>query len=70
MDGVHSILILDDFATVQAAVESSDDNAKILKRRGMDDPKKIVKTSLTVSYLGGDPNKVVYRPMPKNYDSE
>lgn len=55
MDGVHIMLILDDFANIQAAVESSDVYAKILKRRGMDDPKKIVKTSLTVGYLGGDP---------------
>lgn len=55
MDGVHGMLILNDFASVQAAVESSDDYAKMLKRRGMDNPKKVVKTPLTVGYLGGDP---------------
>ena len=53
MDGVHGMLILDDFATVQAAVESSDDYAKMLKRRGMDNPKKVVTTPLTVGC--GDP---------------
>ncbi|MGE7687101.1 hypothetical protein [Peribacillus simplex] len=55
MDGGHGMLILNDFATVQAAVESSDDYAKMLKRWGMDDPKKIVTTPLTVGYLGGNP---------------
>lgn len=54
MDGVHGMLILDDFATVQGAIESSEDYAKALKKRGIDDPKKVVATPLTVGYFDGE----------------
>lgn len=54
MDGVHGMLILDDFATVQGAIEASEDYAKALKKRGIDDPKKVVATPLTVGYFDGE----------------
>lgn len=54
MDGVHGMVILDDFATVQAAIESSDEFAKALKKRNIDDPKKVVSTPLTVGYFDGE----------------
>ncbi|MFJ7512450.1 stalk domain-containing protein [Peribacillus simplex] len=54
MDGVHGMFILDDFATVQGAIEASEDYAKALKKRGIDDPKKVVATPLTVGYFDGE----------------
>ncbi|PEJ33317.1 primary-amine oxidase [Peribacillus butanolivorans] len=54
MDGVHGMFILDDFATVQGAIEASEEYAKALKKRGIDDPKKVVATPLTVGYFDGE----------------
>ncbi|MFU2016616.1 stalk domain-containing protein [Peribacillus butanolivorans] len=54
MDGVQGMFILDDFATVQGAIEASEEYAKALKKRGIDDPKKVVATPLTVGYFDGE----------------
>ncbi|QNU07059.1 primary-amine oxidase [Peribacillus butanolivorans] len=54
MDGVHGMFILDDFSTVQGAIEASEEYAKALKKRGIDDPKKVVATPLTVGYFDGE----------------
>lgn len=54
MDGVQGMVIMDDFATVQGAIEASEDYAKALKKRGIDDPKKVVATPLTVGYFDGE----------------
>lgn len=51
--GAHGMVLLDDFATVQAAIESSTEYAKALAKRGITDIKKVVTTPLTVGYFDG-----------------
>lgn len=54
MDDVHGMIILDDFETAQAAIESSPEYAKALEKRGIKDVKKVVATPLTVGYFNGE----------------
>ncbi|WP_221175961.1 primary-amine oxidase [Brevibacillus fluminis] len=51
IEGVHGMVILDDFQTVQTAIEQSADYAEALKKRGIHDVKKVVATPLTVGYF-------------------
>ncbi|MEK8027949.1 primary-amine oxidase [Pseudaquabacterium rugosum] len=53
VDGAHGMVLVDDFATVQAAIEASADYAKALAQRGINDVKKVVATPLTVGYFDG-----------------
>ena len=53
VDGAHGMVLIDDFATVQAAIEASPDYAQALKLRGINDVKKVVATPLTVGYFDG-----------------
>jgi primary-amine oxidase len=53
VDGAHGMVLIDDFANVQAAIEASPAYAEALKLRGIDDVKKVVATPLTVGYFGG-----------------
>jgi primary-amine oxidase len=53
VDGAHGMVLLDDFATVQSAIEASSDYAKALATRGIADVKKVVATPLTVGYFDG-----------------
>ncbi|MCM3653736.1 stalk domain-containing protein [Metabacillus litoralis] len=54
IDGVHGMVIIDDFATVQTAIESSEEYIKALKKRDIEDVKKVVTTPLTVGYFDGE----------------
>lgn len=51
IEGAHGMVILDDFQTVQTAIEESKEYADALKKRGIDDVKKVVATPLTVGYF-------------------
>lgn len=51
IEGVHGMVILDDFETVQTAIEESSEYAAALKKRGIDDVTKVVATPLTVGYF-------------------
>ena len=53
VEGAHGMVLIDDFATVQAAIEASPDYAQALKLRGINDVKKVVATPLTVGYFDG-----------------
>ncbi|WPG37076.1 primary-amine oxidase [Variovorax sp. EBFNA2] len=53
IEGAHGMVLLDDFATVQTAIEASPDYARALATRGIDDVKKVVATPLTVGYFDG-----------------
>ncbi|WP_232695887.1 hypothetical protein [Brevibacillus daliensis] len=53
IEGVHGMVILDDFATVQKAIEESSAFKDALKKRDIDDVKKVVATPLTVGYFNG-----------------
>ncbi|MES2941369.1 MAG: stalk domain-containing protein, partial [Pseudomonadota bacterium] len=53
VEGAHGMVLVDDFATVQAAIESSPEYAQSLARRGITDVKKVVATPLTVGYFDG-----------------
>jgi primary-amine oxidase len=53
VEGAHGMVLLDDFATVQTAIESSPDYARALALRGITDVKKVVATPLTVGYFDG-----------------
>ena len=50
-EGAHGMVLLDDFATVQAAIESSPAYIEALAKRGITDIKKVVTTPLTVGYF-------------------
>lgn len=54
--GKHGMVLLDNFETVQKAIESSPEYAEALKKRGIDNPKKVMTTPLTVGYFGDDDN--------------
>ncbi len=49
----HGMVLLDDFATVQSVIEGSTEYAQALAKRGINDPKKVVTTPLTVGYFDG-----------------
>ncbi|MEO5793512.1 MAG: primary-amine oxidase [Rhodoferax sp.] len=53
VEGTHGMVLLDDFATVQAVVEASPEYAQALAKRGVMDVKKVVATPLTVGYFDG-----------------
>mgnify|MGYP003598714174 CR=1 FL=1 len=50
-EGAHGMVLLDDFAAVQAAIESSPAYVEALAKRGITDIKKVVTTPLTVGYF-------------------
>ena len=52
--GKHGMVLLDNFATVQQAMEASPEYAEALKKRGITDVKKVVTTPLTVGYFGDE----------------
>lgn len=52
--GKHGMVLLDNFATVQQAIETSPEYAAALKKRGINDVKKVVTTPLTVGYFGDE----------------
>ena len=52
--GKHGMVLLDNFATVQQAIEASPEYAAALKKRGINDVKKVVTTPLTVGYFGDE----------------
>jgi len=53
IEGAHGMVLLDDFATVQAAIEASPEYAQALRKRDIPDVKKVVATPLTVGYFDG-----------------
>ena len=53
VEGAHGMVLIDDFAGVQAAIEGSPEYAQALKLRGINDVKKVVATPLTVGYFDG-----------------
>ncbi|MGI9217771.1 MAG: stalk domain-containing protein, partial [Hydrogenophaga sp.] len=53
VEGAHGMVLIDDFAGVQAAIEASPEYAQALKLRGINDVKKVVATPLTVGYFDG-----------------
>ena len=53
VEGAHGMVLIDDFAGVQAAIEGSPEYAKALALRGINDVKKVVATPLTVGYFDG-----------------
>ena len=53
VEGAHGMVLIDDFATVQAAIEASPAYAQALAKRGITDVKKVVATPLTVGYFDG-----------------
>jgi primary-amine oxidase len=53
LQGAHGMVLLDDFTTVQSAVETSPEYAQALAKRGISDVKKVVATPLTVGYFDG-----------------
>lgn len=50
-EGAHGMVLIDDFATVQGAIESSPAYIEALAKRGITDIKKVVTTPLTVGYF-------------------
>lgn len=53
LENTHGMILLDDFETVQTAIENSEDYKKALKKRGINDVKKVIANPLTVGYFGG-----------------
>ncbi len=53
IEGAHGMVLLDDFAAVQAAVEASPEYARALAQRGIGSVKQVVATPLTVGYFDG-----------------
>ena len=53
VEGAHGMVLIDDFGTVQAAIEASPEYAQALAKRGINDVKKVVATPLTVGYFDG-----------------
>ncbi len=53
IEGAHGMVLIDDFAAVQAAIEGSPEYAQALAKRGINDVKKVVATPLTVGYFDG-----------------
>lgn len=51
--GAHGMVMVEDFETVQAAIEASPDYAAALAKRGIRDPKQVVATPLTVGFFDG-----------------
>ncbi|MBO9650875.1 MAG: primary-amine oxidase [Variovorax sp.] len=53
VEGAHGMVLIDDFATVQSAIEASPEYAQALQKRNIADVKKVVATPLTVGYFDG-----------------
>lgn len=53
LENTHGMILLDDFETVQKAIENSEDYKKALKKRGINDVTKVIANPLTVGYFGG-----------------
>lgn len=49
----HGMVLLDDFMAVQKIVTGSPEYAEALKKRGINDPAKVMTTPLTVGYFDG-----------------
>ncbi len=49
----HGMVLIDDFASVQNIINASTEYAEALKKRGINDPKKVITTPLTVGYFDG-----------------
>lgn len=54
IEGVHGMVIVEDFATVQKAIESSQEFIAAIKKRGIEDVTKVVTSPLTVGYFDGE----------------
>ena len=53
LENTHGMVLIDNFEAVQKAIENSADYRKALKKRGIDDVKKVIANPLTVGYFGG-----------------
>lgn len=53
VEGAHGMVLLDDFETVQKAIENSPEYAAALAKRGITDVSKAIATPLTVGYFDG-----------------
>lgn len=53
IENTHGMILVDDFETVQQAIENSPEYIKALKKRGINDVKKVIANPLTVGYFGG-----------------
>lgn len=53
LDNTHGMILLDDFETVQKVIEASPEYRVALKKRGVNDVKKVITNPLTVGYFGG-----------------
>ncbi|WP_119153226.1 primary-amine oxidase [Caldimonas tepidiphila] len=53
IEGAHGMVLVDDFASVQEAIEASPEFAGALAKRGITDVRKVVATPLTVGYFDG-----------------
>ncbi len=53
LENTHGMVLLDNFEAVQKAIENSADYRKALKKRGINDVKKVIANPLTVGYFGG-----------------
>ncbi|MBD8793130.1 primary-amine oxidase [Pseudomonas syringae] len=51
VEGVHGMVLLDDFATLQSIIETSPEYAQAVAKRGITDIKKVITTPLTVGYF-------------------
>ncbi len=49
----HGMVLIDDFTSVQNIINASTEYAEALKKRGINDPKKVITTPLTVGYFDG-----------------
>ena len=53
VENTHGMILFDDFETVQNSIENSEEYKAALKKRGIDDVKKVIANPLTVGYFGG-----------------
>lgn len=53
LEGVHGMVLVDDTATVQQAINTSPEFAAALKKRGIKNPRKVIPTPLTVGFFDG-----------------
>ncbi|RDK92831.1 tyramine oxidase [Enterobacillus tribolii] len=49
----QGMVVLDDFTSVQSIINASQEYAAVLKKRGIQDPTKVITTPLTVGYFDG-----------------
>ena len=53
LENTHGMVLIDNFEAVQKAIENSAEYRKALKKRGINDVKKVIANPLTVGYFGG-----------------